>query len=86
MRVINTNMLADKQRKLLDLKLFTNIHLFWGNTQLLKMARVSKKWYPIEKSNTQLIKKAWVFTQLAWKLSCFTDDNWTGPDNCLCLV
>ena len=44
-------MLADKQRKLLDLKLFTNSHLFWGNTQFLKMPRVSKKLYPIEMAN-----------------------------------
>jgi len=43
MRVINTKMLADKQRKLLDIKLFTDSHLFWGNTQLLKMPRVWKK-------------------------------------------
>ena len=28
MRVINTKMLADTQRKLLDLKLFTNSYLF----------------------------------------------------------
>jgi len=28
MRVINTKMLADKQRKFLDLKLFTNSNLF----------------------------------------------------------
>jgi len=28
MRVMNTKMLADTQRKLLDLKLFTNSHLF----------------------------------------------------------
>ena len=63
MRVINTEMLADTQRKLLNLKLFTNNHLFWGNTQLLKMPRVlNKKWYPIEKVNAQLNKKAWVFT------------------------
>ena len=55
MRVMNTKMLADTQRKLLNLKLFTSSHLFWGNTQLLKMPRVSNKvipnWkgqYPIE--------------------------------------
>ena len=48
-------MLADKQRQLLhvDLKLFTNSHLLWRNTQLLKMPRVSKNWYPIKKANTQ---------------------------------
>ena len=34
-RVMNTKMLADTQRKLLNLKLFNNNHLFWGNTQLL---------------------------------------------------
>ena len=48
-------MLANMQRKLLDLKLFTKSHLFLGITQLLKMPRVSNKgipnWkgqYPIE--------------------------------------
>ena len=58
MRVMNTKMLADTQRKLLDLKLFTNSHLFWGNTQLLKMPGYQTKWYPNEKANTQLNKKA----------------------------
>jgi len=50
-------MLADTQRKLLDLKLFTNSHLFRGNTQLLKMVWISNKVIPIEKANTQLNKK-----------------------------
>jgi len=62
MRVRNTKMLADKQRKLLDLKLFTNSHLLWRNTQLPKMPWVSKIWYPIENDNTEFIKKTWVFT------------------------
>ena len=35
-RVMNTKMLADTQRKLLNLKLFINSHSFWENTQLLK--------------------------------------------------
>jgi len=42
------------ERMLLDLKLFTNSHLFWGNTQILKCSSDKKKWYPIEKANTQL--------------------------------
>ena len=58
MRVMNTKMLADNQRKLLDLKLFTNSHLFWGNALLLKMPGNQTKWYPIEKANTQLNKIA----------------------------
>ena len=35
MRVMNTKMLADTQRRLLNLnlKLFTNSNLFWGITQ-----------------------------------------------------
>ena len=61
-RVINTNKQPDKQRKLLDLKLFTSSHLLWRNTKLLKMLRVSKNWYPIENDNTEFIKKTWVFT------------------------
>ena len=28
--------------------------------------------YPIVKANTQFILKTWVFTQLTWKLICFT--------------
>ena len=55
MRVMNTKMLADMQRKLLNFKLSINSCLFWGNTQLLKMPQVSNKvipnWkgqYPIE--------------------------------------
>ena len=61
--------------KVIRSQMFTNTgsHLFWGNTQLLNMPRFyQRKWYPIEKANTQLIKKAWVFTQLSWKLICFT--------------
>ena len=53
-RAMNTKMLVDTKRKLLDLKLFTNSHSFWGNTQLLKIPRVSKwkgQWNK---------KKAWV--------------------------
>ena len=33
------------------------------------------KWYPIEKANPKLIKKAWVFTQLTLKLIWFTDNS-----------
>jgi len=39
---------------------------------ITKNAPVIKNWYPIEKANTQLIKEAWVFTHLIWKLICFT--------------
>ena len=67
MRVMNnTKMLADTQRKLLDLKL---VIYFEEIPNYLKCPRYQTKWYPIEKANTQLNKKAWVFTQLTWKLS-----------------
>ena len=46
MRVMNTQMQTDSQRKLLNLKLLTNSCLFLGNTQLLKMPRVSNKVVP----------------------------------------
>ena len=39
----------------------------------LKCPGYQNKRYPIEKANTQLNKKAWVFTQLTWKLICFSD-------------
>ena len=55
---MNTKMLADMERKLLNLKLFTNSHLLRGNTQLLKMLGYQTKWYTIEKANTQLNKKS----------------------------
>ena len=65
MRIMNTKMLVDTQRKLIDLKLFTNSHSFWGNTQLLKIPRVSK-W-----------KGQWNKKKLgSWKLICFTVNNY----------
>ena len=54
-------MLADTQRKLLDLKLFTNSHLFWGNTQLLKMPQVSKQVIPNWKGQYPIDLKAYLF-------------------------
>ena len=57
MRFMSTKMLADTQRKLLNLKLFTNNHLFWGKPNYLKCPGYQTKWYPIEKVNTQLNKK-----------------------------
>ena len=86
MRVINTKMLADKQRKFLDLKLFTNSNLFWGNTQLLNMPGYKKSDTPLKRPIPHWLKMLgylsnWfesLFVSLG-DVSKFTDcaDSWT---------
>ena len=67
MRVMNTKMLADMQRKLLNFKLSIIVVYFEEIPNYLKCPRYQTKWYPIEKANTQLNEIAWVFNQLTWK-------------------
>ena len=55
--------------KVIKSKIVYQVIHFWGKTQLPE----SNKVIPFWKGNTQYNKKAWVFTQLTWKLICFNE-------------
>ena len=74
MRVMNTNKDASRYaEKVIEISNCLPIVIYFEEIpNYKKCPGYQTKCYPIETANTQLNKKAWVFSQLTGKLICFT--------------